>query len=139
MRREFIIFLIVAWGAAAQAAIVDVIIEPEEPSISDPISIIVSGMEGSGPVEISNSEFHIDGTSLELDLFLQVGFYTMMTPWEYCEDIGMLPAGLYELTVWAYPDYYGPSNYNTTFEVIPEPATLLLIGLGGLALRRQRG
>lgn len=86
MRREFIIILVLAVGAWAEGAILDVTIEPEEPSITDPISIIVSGLEGSGPVEIINSDFYVDGTTLELDLFIRVGFFTEMLPWEYRED-----------------------------------------------------
>lgn len=138
MRREFIIILVLVWGTLAQATILDVTIEPEEPTVFDSISIITKGMENYGAVKIESTEFHIDGTSLELNLFLKVGTYCAITPWQYCEDIGTLSAGLYELTVWSYPDYTEPSSYNISFEVIPEPGTVLLFGLGGIVLRRRK-
>ncbi|MHC5061884.1 MAG: PEP-CTERM sorting domain-containing protein [Planctomycetota bacterium] len=119
------------------AEITDVFISPQEPIEIDPITIITSGVENSGAVVIESSSFMIDGTSLELDIYLEVGSYTVMTPWQHSEDIGTLLMGTYDLTVNTINELEPEFNdtYYTSFEVIPEPATILLFGLGGLIFR----
>ena len=140
MRREFIIILVLVWGMMAQATIVDVTIEPEEPMETDIISIFVSG-EDTCSVSVTDSFLIIEGSSVELDIYLNVGMMPVVTPWIHTEEIGYLSSGIYELTVNSvYDDIFpDPDNYVTTFEVIPEPATVLLFGIGGLVLWRRRG
>ena len=114
----------------------DEYITPEVPNTSDNITIFVSGVQSAGPVEITNSEFLIDDTSLELDLFLDVGLLQVVTPWNYFEDIGTLPAGTYDLLVKTdQPAFSDPEDsYSITFEVVPEPASLLLIAFGAIKI-----
>jgi len=109
----------------SKADITDVYITPEVPNTTDNITIFVSGIQSAGFIEINNSEFHIDGTSLELDLFLNVGFLQVLTPWDYFEDIGTLPAGTYDLLIKTdQPAFSDPEDtYSITFEVIPEPTS----------------
>ena len=139
--KKIILLIIGAYLAmstmTAQAVITDVFIFPEEPMVIDPITIITSGVEGSGGVVITSSSFLIDGTSLELDIFLDVGVYTVITPWSHSEDIGALLMGTYDLTVNTIVELQPVLNdtFFKSFEVVPEPATLLLLGAGSLVLR----
>jgi len=115
---------------------------PGTPTIYDPINIISSGFAGAGPVDVENTLFQINEINLTLDVYLNVGYLTVITPWSYTEDIGALPAGTYNLTVTAYYDYSGftaSEESYTSFEVIiPEPASLLLLGFGGMLLMKRR-
>jgi len=117
-------------------------IRPEIPTIYDPIDILSSGVAGSGPVDVENTLFQIDGTNLTWDIYLNVGFLTVITPWSHTENIGTLPVGTYDLAVTAYYDYGGftsSEEFFTSFEVVvPEPASILLLGCGGIFLRRRR-
>ncbi len=99
-------------------------------------------MEGSGGVTITNTDFSVNGNSLTLDIYLDLGFATVVTPWSYSKLIGTLPADTYNLTVWRFlPSYYPPniivSSYSTSFEVVPEPATLLLLVFGVAICKRR--
>jgi predicted outer membrane repeat protein len=106
-----------------QAVITDVFILPEEPTITDAISILVSGGEGYN-VSITDSILIIDETSIELDIYLHLGLLPVATPWSHSEDIGLLSAGIYELTantIFESEPHLNDSYY-TTFEVVPEPS-----------------
>jgi len=120
---------------SAEATITDVHIVPEEPTINDVITIVTSGLEGSGPVFINDSVFLADETVLQLNIFLDLGPYTVVTPWSHSEDIGPLPTGFYELTVRTFEDLQVADTYNMTFEVVPEPASIMLLCLGVLCIR----
>jgi hypothetical protein len=91
------VFICIADNSEAVIGYVDII--PGEPTINDEISIFVSGGEPYGPVDITDSIFNINGKSLGLDLYLDVGFLTVVTPWTHSEEIGFFPAGTYNLTV----------------------------------------
>lgn len=121
---------------SVKATITDVYILPEVPKLDDVITISVSGVEPYSGVTITDSMFNIDGTSLGLDLYLKVGILPTPAPWLHSQDIGTLQPATYELTVRTFENSYVTDTYPLTFEVIPEPSTVLLFGLGGLMLRR---
>jgi hypothetical protein len=135
-----IIAILLISSSTAQAEITDVFIFPEEPIEIDPITIITSGVENYGGVRINSSSFLIDGSSLELDIFLDLGRLDVQTPWSYSEDIGALLMGTYDLTVNTIfeSEPYRNDSYYTTFEVTPEPATILLFAMGAIAIRMRR-
>jgi hypothetical protein len=115
--------MMILWPVkTAIGGIKDVHTDPNQPTNSDSITIVVSGVKGKGPVSITDSNFQINGTSLELDIFLHVGFLTAITPWSHSEIIGSLPAGSYDLIVNAH--YSGSSTgtetYSTSFMVMIE-------------------
>jgi len=132
-----IVLLILA--VTTQAEITDVFIFPEEPMVIDPITIFVSGVE-SESVTIDNSDFQINGTSLVLDIYFHSGFLPVVTPWSHSEDIGLLGAGIYELTsntIFESAPHLNDSYY-TTFEVVPEPSTVVLLGIGFVYIRQNK-
>jgi hypothetical protein len=132
---KILVFIVVVTSASVNATITDVSIVPSLPTPLDVISIDISGVESTGPVFITDTDFRQDGTLLELDIFLDVGFAAVVTPWSHTENIGTLSAGLYDLTVRTVEDSVVSDTYSTSFEVVPEPATLILLALGSLISR----
>jgi hypothetical protein len=123
-----VIFMIMIIPPATNATITDVSILPTTPTVIDPITISVSGIEGSGGVRITDTDFYISGDSLELDIFLELGPLAVITPWSYSENIGILPADTYNLTVRSFSYYPSrESSYLTRFEVVPEPSTFAFL------------
>ena len=122
------------------ANIDDVYIDPSEPAFNNPITIHSNGRGNTGPVTIDNTYFYIDGNNLQLDIYISLGPFLAVTPWSHAEDIGTLPIGAYDLTVRAFVDSNMTDNYAVSFEVIPEPATFILLAAGvvGVRIRRQK-
>ncbi len=139
MRRSAILFMLVALSGVAgmaMAAITDVSIQPATPTFNDDISVLVSGVE-SGSMGIVDSSLTMNDMSLELDIYIEQGVLPVVTPWTHSENIGMLPIGTYDLMV---NTIYAPDvtdTFTTSFEVVPEPTTLLLF-LAGIPLLKKR-
>ena len=116
----------------ANATITNVSILPNAPTSIEPITIIVNGIEGGGGVQITNTDFFVNGNSLTLDIYLDIGIAQVVTPWSHNELIGTLPVGTYDITVRGFlPSYYPPplyDSYSMSFEVTPEPSTLAIFG-----------
>lgn len=121
-----------------EAMITKVHILPNEPTISDLITIDVYGVERQGPVYIDSYNYEAQGNILQLDIFLRLGFFDVMTGWSYRKDIGTLPLGTYNLTVRTFESTINTDTYLTTFEVVPEPSTILLLALGIFGIRFKK-
>jgi hypothetical protein len=119
----------------AKAEITDVNIIPSIPTQIDPITILVSGVEGYGAVQITDTDFIVNGNMLSLDIYLNVGHYTVVTPWSHSEGIGLLPTEVYDLNVRTLRQSVVTSTYSTSFEVVPEPATFVFLAAGLPAFR----
>jgi hypothetical protein len=127
--KKIILFAVMFLSATANANITNVSISPITPTLVDPITISVNGIEGSGPVQITSTNFVINGNSLTLDISLQIGFAYVITPWLHSEAIGTLPQEFYDLTVRTFDYYHGTllDTYPTVyFTVVPEPGTLAI-------------
>lgn len=144
LKKLLIVIVLLILACQAQAGIYDVNIVPEVPTINDPITIVAYGYETVGGVPIDHVNFTKNGTSLQLDIFVRFGNLPSGTFWSHSETIGTLPEEVYDLQINAYgwhainQEYVLFSTYPTTFEVIPEPATLLLLGFGFLQIHRNR-
>ena len=64
------VLLICIFVFSAQASITDVVIQPEIPTFSDDISLLIFGVEGSS-MEIVGSSLTIDGTFIEKCLYFE--------------------------------------------------------------------
>lgn len=71
----------------------------------------------------------INGTDIAFGLTPEISYETLVNGLN-------LDPGVYDLTLDL--QYWGQDTAITTIEIVPEPATLLLLGFGGLALRRRR-
>ena len=144
MKRKIVIIIAAmvlansASGSPIQIHIENVDITPPEPTILDIINIDVLGSASGSGSQVEYSEFSQDGTSLQLDLFVDVGDLTVPSTWTHLEQLGPFDAGSYSLTVRAFE--YQDGTYKDTypaveFTVVPEPATIALLGLGLLVVR----
>ena len=146
MKKPIIFLSFVVWIAAlsganmAQAEITAVQINPLAPTQFDPIEVITDGIETAGPVFINNAVFNVNGNNLQLDIHLEVGVLAVITPWSYTHNIGTLHVGTFDLTVNAIDDYtlFNTGTYTTSFEVVPEPASILMLAIGALFCRKRR-
>ena len=133
--------LLVARPSAGQTVgrIDSVSITPPAPTDTTPITVDVDGTSGSGPVTVLGSDFSRNGNQLMMDIDLQIGPLTVVTPWTHQRDIGLLPPGTYDLTVTATAQQgLDAGRGQVTFTVVPEPAALAPTALAVLALRRRR-
>jgi len=113
-------------------------IKPAMPTFNNPITVHVGGWHTSGGVSNINSIFVQNGDNLSLDIYYDYGNLAIMTKWTYSRDIGTLAAGTYNLVVTNMKNYYTINSKYMTFEVVPEPSTVLLLALGAWRFRQVR-
>ena len=141
----FAVVLALVWAQMAMGAWIPIdgaYTIPSQPATTDPITIVAYGQVGYINTPIDHTDFYMADTSLQLDIFFDFSetLLPMVAPWSHSEPIGMLSEDSYTLTVrtFEWPVIVIADTYLTSFEVVPEPATVLLLGLGGLALLRRR-
>ena len=111
---------------------VDVI--PVQPLVTDIITFDISGQASCGGSYVEYDQFTKNGTSLQLDLYVNMGINFIVSDWDHSKQIQPLAANDYTLEVRAFDYQLGTlqDTYNVDFTVTPEPTTFVLFGLGGL-------
>lgn len=127
-------------STAAAIQIDSVDLAPEQPLEIDIITFNIFGTAGSSPSQVAYDEFSQEGTSLQLDLFVDVGGFPALSNWIYQKQAGTLNAGAYSLDVRAFDNYYGTlqDTYTVDFTVVPETSTGILMTIGVFVSRRRR-
>ena len=147
-------FLFIVQNSAVLADVVTVdgiTIDPAAPSDLDEVEIHTWGSIGYiFDIAMVDSDFNISGTLIELDFyFLDANPTGIRLPvaggWDSEAEAGILSLGIYDVVarVWVTEDFLIPDfrladMCSTSFEVIPEPATSLLLVTGGIWLFRFR-
>lgn len=124
-------------AAASSVSINSVDVIPEQPLEIDIITFDISGLASTMPSWVEYDQFTQNETSLQLDLYVNRGILYAISDWTYSKDISPLPAETYTLEVRAFDCRLGTLEgaYTVDFTVMPEPATLVLFGLGLLIVR----
>ena len=152
---KFIAVVVIVSGLAAVSADVVTVdginIEPDGPTDIDLVEITTHGWIGYALyIDFLYSDSYISETSIDLDFyFYDSNPYGIKLPvaveWDSTVNIGTLSAGAYDVSskAWVIEDLICPEprladTYSTSFTVVPEPAMLLLLGLGTVILRRKQ-
>ena len=139
-----IVLLLVSQASATTVWIDNVVVIPEEPLDIEIITFDIAGRASSGGSHVEYDQFTQNGTSLQLDLYVDMGDTAVISDWTYSKDISPLSAETYTLKVQAFDYQLGTlqDTYTVDFTVVPEPATFVLFGLGLLIVRplsRRKG
>jgi hypothetical protein len=93
--------------------------------------------------QINYNSFIVDvpiESSLQYTFYFEPNFLTMPDPWYFgTSQTNPYTRGEWHEVAYGDPSFYGIGDivFRTWVEPVPEPATLLLLGLGGLALLRK--
>ncbi len=130
----FIVLLVfiyqpIAIGVTIQIDNVDII--PNQPLETDIITFNISGWAATSPSWVEHDLFSQNGTSLQLDLYIEMGAQYSLSNWTYSKQISPLPAEVYSLEVRAFDNYDSTLQdiYNVDFTVVPEPSMLTIFVL----------
>lgn len=139
-----VLFIVAIAPCATALMITDVEISPEQPSISDIITIETEGAIAGGGIYYNDSNFFVDNYSIHLDIYFTDHIGTAVPkPWFHDEVIGTLAQGNYDLLVQSYwrssetAEYILSDDYSTSLQVVPEPLTLIFMAIGATFIRRK--
>ncbi len=142
----FAILLISAYQTSAdQLDILGVDVVPTHPLDTDLITFNISGWAAGFNSVVDYDLFSQNGTSLQLDLYVNQTPERLESYWNYSKQIQPLPIGTYGLEVRAFDNsfVYGTpgalvDTYNVNFTVVPEPASAAMLAIGTIFLASSR-
>lgn len=115
--RLIVCAILVVVSVNANATMAPVSRVKKTPNSNGDISLLISGPQGFTPVTITDYQFKLFGSSLELNIYL---------------NTGMLPAKIHDLIVNTMDDLNPGQHSNTletSFQIDPGSAALLILGL----------
>ena len=132
-----IIIMFFSTSTATAIWVENVDVTPEQPLEIDIITFDISGSAPQWTSHVEYDQFTQNGTSLQLDLYVNMGIADTPSYWTYSKDISPLSAETYTLEVRAFNSRFGTLDhtYTVDFTVVPEPTTFVLFGLGLPVLR----
>ncbi len=146
----FVILVCIQPAFAMLVGISGIDVSPPAPTVLDDIQITPFGWTGYAMnTEFTDYTFNVSGTNIYVDCY----FYYYLEgdiiipvagSWEAPVDIGLLPADNYTaiartwVTETIFPIYELSDTLSLSFTVTPEPATLILLLIGGLILRKSK-
>jgi len=132
-----VLLIFVCQVSAKTFDILNVDVVPSQPLDTDLITFNISGWAAHAPSFVDYEVYSPNGTSLRLDLYLDVWGLDAESNWTYSKQIQPLVQGIYSLEVnafdnWTGNPWYGTlqDTYTVNFTVVPEPATIALFSLG---------
>ncbi|MFZ9034261.1 MAG: PEP-CTERM sorting domain-containing protein [Anaerohalosphaeraceae bacterium] len=145
MKKSLLVLLVVfSLGQSISEGSLDYIsITPSQPTASDLIELFAGGETPTNYAGLDSTNFSAVGNDLTWDIYYSLGMFQVIDNWDTSDIIGILAPGSYDLTVRVYVK--GPADaFHTlddvgyeSFNVTPEPATLVLMALGGLLIRKR--
>lgn len=143
---SFGVFCAITVSLNAGLYIEDIIVQPSAPTPLDTISIEVQILCDTTGYSLAYTEQQLNGTDIDLSLYIQQPppdaiIPPVITDISHIFTFNNLPVGLYSVNALAY-DF--PSTFDlldtsgTTFTVVPEPTTLVLLTVGSIAILRKR-
>lgn len=126
------VLLVFACPASAVVGIDSVDVVPSQPLDTDSITFDIFGGASRSGSWIDHEQFSQNGTSLQLDLYIDTGEGQAISEWTYSKLIQPLSPATYSLEVRAFDYDLGTlqDTYTVDFTVTPEPATIFLLGCG---------
>jgi len=142
----FAVLLVIVFHSNVLADnITSVTVVPSQPLNTDLITFNISGTAASTPSWVASDIFSQNGTSLQLDLYVDMGYGQAFSNWNYSKQIQPLAVGTYSLEVRELygkldSPFYGMllDTDNTSFTVTPEPASAVMLGIGAIFLASRR-
>ncbi len=131
--------VICQWNALGGAIVgIDLVeIVPSLPTETDSITFEISGWASQRPSWVEYDAFSQNGSSLQLDLYVNAGDLYSYSDWTYSRPISPLPANTYTLEInsYDYDDNSLDETYIIEFTVVPEPASMAFLSVGLCILR----
>jgi hypothetical protein len=146
--------------ASAQVTLGSITVSPTTPTTTDSVVASASGMVNVSDLPTFRTAWKIEGNNVLMDVlhdYVPAGAPPQMLPYTQQAALGSLPAGNYHLTArlfswfrdfpgptyeepWTFPpsDLRLQSTLNTTFTVVPEPSSFVLVFVWGLLLLSPR-
>ncbi len=91
----FVFFMLAAAQAMGQITVI-----PSDPSPGEPFQIKVRGVVGHSPATLSDPIMEIQGSTIHLQISVEMGPWTQLSEYTYIFDIPAMAPGTYTVEFW---------------------------------------